>query len=176
MADALKYAIDEKARFKSELFEFLRIPSVSAKSEHDGDTRRAANWLAENLLRSGLEVEVLETPKHPVELAEWRGAGKDAPTVLIYGHYDVQPAEPLDEWSSPPFEPEVRDGNVFARGSADDKGQIFMHVKALESALAGDGTLPVNIVFLAGARRRSARPRSSPSSRSTRSGSPRTWS
>ena len=149
MADALKYAIDEKARFKSELFEFLRIPSVSAKSEHDGDTRRAANWLAENLLRSGLEVEVLETPKHPVVLAEWRGAGKDAPTVLIYGHYDVQPAEPLDEWSSPPFEPEVRDGNVFARGSADDKGQIFMHVKALESALAGDGTLPVNIVFLA---------------------------
>ena len=149
MGDALEYATREKARFKSELFDFLRIPSVSAKSEHDKDTRRAANWLAENLLRSGLDVEVLETPKHPVVLAEWGGAGADAPTILIYGHYDVQPAEPLEEWSSPPFEPEVRDGKVFARGSADDKGQLFMHVKALDAALADDGTLPVNIVVLA---------------------------
>ena len=149
MGDALKYATRERARFQSELFDFLRIPSVSAKSEHDGDTRRAASWLAENLSRSGLDVEVLETPKHPVVLGEWRGAGTDAPTVLIYGHYDVQPAEPLDEWSSPPFDPEVRDGKIFARGSADDKGQIFMHVKALEAALADGRTLPVNIVVLA---------------------------
>lgn len=149
MGDALKYATRERARFQSELFAFLRIPSVSAKSEHDVDTRRAATWLAENLSRSGLDVEVLETPKHPVVLGEWRGAGADAPTVLIYGHYDVQPAEPLGEWSSPPFDPEVRDGKVFARGSADDKGQIFMHVKALEAALADGRNLPVNIVVLA---------------------------
>lgn len=149
MGDALKYATRERARFQSELFAFLRIPSVSAKSEHDVDTRRAATWLAENLSRSGLDVEVLETPKHPVVLGEWRGAGADAPTVLIYGHYDVQPAEPLGEWSSPPFDPEVRDGKVFARGSADDKGQIFMHVKALEAALADGRSLPVNIVVLA---------------------------
>ena len=149
MGDALKYATRERERFQNELFAFLRIPSVSAKSEHDGDTRHAATWLAENLATAGLEVEVLETPKHPVVIGEWRGAGTDAPTVLIYGHYDVQPAEPLEEWSSPPFEPEVRDGKVFARGSADDKGQIFMHVKALESALADGGTLPVNVVVLA---------------------------
>ena len=149
MGDALKYATRERARFQSELFDFLRIPSVSAKSEHDVDTRRAATWLAENLSRSGLDVEVLETPKHPVVLGEWRGAGADAPTVLIYGHYDVQPADPLGEWSSPPFDPEVRDGKVFARGSADDKGQIFMHVKALEAALADGCILPVNIVVLA---------------------------
>ena len=149
MGDALRYATQKKERFQSELFDFLRIPSVSAKSEHDGDTRRAATWLAENLSRAGLDVELLETPKHPVVVGEWRGAGGDAPTVLIYGHYDVQPVEPLEEWSSPPFEPEVRDGKVFARGSADDKGQIFMHVKALEAALADGGTLPVNIVVLA---------------------------
>src|SRR5688500_7877805 len=130
MSDALAYADRQSSRFRAELFNFLRIPSVSAKSEHDGDTRRAAEWLAEQLLRAGLKVEILETPKHPVVLAEWRGAGPNAPTVLIYGHYDVQPAEPLDEWTSPPFEPEVRDGKVFARGSADDKGQLFMHVKA----------------------------------------------
>ncbi|MSR35247.1 MAG: dipeptidase [Gemmatimonadetes bacterium] len=149
MSDALAFATRENSRFQAELFDFLRIPSVSARSEHDKDTRAAATWLAENMMRSGLKVEILETPKHPVVLGEWRGAGKDAPTVLIYGHYDVQPAEPLEEWSSPPFEPDVRDGNVFARGSADDKGQLFMHVKALEAALAGDGTLPVNIVVLA---------------------------
>ena len=149
MSDALSFATRQSSRFRAELFEFLRIPSVSAQSEHDGDTRRAAEWLAEQLIRAGLKAEILETPKHPIVLGEWRGAGADAPTVLIYGHYDVQPAEPLDEWTSPPFEPEIRDGKVFARGSADDKGQLFMHVKALEAALADDGDLPVNIVVLA---------------------------
>jgi acetylornithine deacetylase/succinyl-diaminopimelate desuccinylase-like protein len=149
MSDALEFATAQSSRFRAELFDFLRIPSVSAKSEHDGDTRRAAEWLAEQLIRAGLKAEILETPTHPVVRGEWRGAGEDAPTVLIYGHYDVQPAEPLDEWTSPPFEPAVRDGKVFARGSADDKGQLFMHVKALEAALADDGDLPVNIVVLA---------------------------
>ena len=137
------------SRYREELFDFLRIPSVSARSEHDGDTRRAAEWLAGKLEAAGLEAEVLDTPKHPVVLGEWRGAGEDAPTVLVYGHYDVQPAEPLDEWTSPPFEPEVRDGRIWARGSADDKGQLFMHVKALEAALADGGRLPVNVVVLA---------------------------
>ena len=149
MSDALAFATRQSRRFREELFDFLRIPSVSAKSEHDADTRRAASWLAENLRSAGLEVEILETPKHPVVLGEWREAGPDAPTVLVYGHYDVQPAEPLEEWSSPPFEPAIRDGKVFARGSADDKGQLFMHAKALEAALADGGTLPVNVIVLA---------------------------
>jgi acetylornithine deacetylase/succinyl-diaminopimelate desuccinylase-like protein len=149
MSDALAYATRQSSRFREELFDFLRIPSVSAKNEHDADTRRAATWLADQLRTAGLEVEVIDTPKHPVVLGEWRNAGPDAPTVLVYGHYDVQPAEPLDEWTSPPFEPEIRDGKLFARGSADDKGQIFMHVKALEAALADGGTLPVNVVVLA---------------------------
>ena len=149
MTDALAYATRAQSRFQDELFDFLRIPSVSAKSEHDKDTRAAAAWLAERMKAAGLEVEVAETPKHPVVLGEWRGAGPGAPTVLIYGHYDVQPPEPLEEWSSPPFEPQVRDGNVFARGSADDKGQLYMHVKALEASLANGGKLPVNVVVLA---------------------------
>jgi len=149
MSDALAFATRQSRRFREELFDFLRIPSVSAQSEHDADTRRAASWLAENLRSAGLEVEIFETPKHPVVLGEWREADPDAPTVLVYGHYDVQPAEPLEEWSSPPFEPAIRDGKVFARGAADDKGQLFMHAKALEAALADGGTLPVNVIVLA---------------------------
>jgi acetylornithine deacetylase/succinyl-diaminopimelate desuccinylase-like protein len=148
-SEVIRFIENERARFRDELFEFLRIPSVSARSEHDGDTRRTADWLAGQLRAAGLDVEVLETPRHPVVLAEWRGAGKDAPTVLIYGHYDVQPPEPLDEWTSPPFEPQVRDGRIYARGSADDKGQVLMHVKALEAHLRTAGKLPVNVVVLA---------------------------
>lgn len=149
MSDALTYARDHAARFRDELFEFLRIPSVSARSEHDADTRAAAEWLSARLSAAGLESEVLDTPGHPVVLAEWRGAGEGAPTILIYGHYDVQPPEPLDLWTSPPFEPTVRDGRIYARGSADDKGQLHMHVKALESWLGATGTLPVNVVVVA---------------------------
>lgn len=149
MSDALAYARDHASRFRDELFEFLRIPSVSARSEHDGDTRAAAEWLAGRMAAAGLESEVLDTPGHPVVLGEWRGAGDDAPTILIYGHYDVQPPEPLALWTTPPFEPTVRDGRIYARGSADDKGQLHMHVKALESWLASTGALPVNVVMVA---------------------------
>ena len=148
MPEALAFIDRERARFREELFEFLRIPSVSANSERDGDTRRTAEWLAGRLRKAGLTAEILDTPRHPVVLAEWRAAGEDAPTILVYGHYDVQPAEPLDEWTSPPFEPEVREGRIYARGSADDKGQVFMHVAALE-ALIQAGALPVNVILLA---------------------------
>ena len=143
------YFAQNSARFEEELFDFLRIPSVSARSEHDADTARAASWLADAMRTIGLETEVMPTAGHPVVLGEWRKAGSDAPTVLIYGHYDVQPAEPLELWTTPPFEPAVRDGRVYARGSVDDKGQLYLHIKALEAHLAARGTLPVNVIVLA---------------------------
>ncbi len=147
--DSLAFIEANLDRFRDELDDFLRIPSVSAKSEHDGDTRAAAEWLCARLSEAGLDAGISETPGHPIVVAEWRGAGSDAPTVLIYGHYDVQPPEPLELWDSPPFEPTVRDGRIYARGSADDKGQLYMHVKALEASLADGGTLPVNVVVVA---------------------------
>lgn len=147
--NAERFLEEHLPRFRAELYDFLRIPSVSAKVEHDGDTRDAARWLADRLEGAGLEASVIETPGHPVVLGEWRKAGPDAPTVLIYGHYDVQPPEPLDEWTSPPFDPTEREGRIYARGSADDKGQLYMHVKALETLLATRGDLPVNVVVLA---------------------------
>jgi acetylornithine deacetylase/succinyl-diaminopimelate desuccinylase-like protein len=136
------------ASIREELFEFLRIPSVSARSEHNGDVRRAAEWLRDSISEAGLEAKIHETGGHPVVTGEWRGA-PGAPTILVYGHYDVQPAEPLELWKSPPFEPTVRDGNIYARGSVDDKGQLFLHVKALQAHLATRGKLPVNVVLIA---------------------------
>ena len=144
-----EYIEKNKQRFQDELFEFLRIPSVSARSEHKQDVRKAASWFAERAREIGMTVEVHQTAGHPIVLAEWRGAGADAPTVLIYGHYDVQPAEPLELWDSPPFEPEVRNGRIYARGSVDDKGQLFLHVKSIEAHLKTSNTLPVNIVLVA---------------------------
>ncbi len=137
------------SRIFDELNEFLKIPSVSARSEHDGDTRRAAAWLHEKLAKIGFTTETIPTAGHPVIVAEWRKAPPGAPTVLIYGHYDVQPPEPLDLWTSPAFEPTIRDGKLFARGAVDDKGQLWIHVKALEAQLAVRGTLPVNVIVLA---------------------------
>ncbi|HEX6574121.1 MAG TPA: dipeptidase [Gemmatimonadaceae bacterium] len=136
------------ARIREELFDFLRIPSVSAKSENNADVARAADWLRRSLEEAGLEAKIYPTPGHPVVIGEWRNA-PGAPTLLIYGHYDVQPAEPLDLWTSPPFEPTVRNGNIYARGSVDDKGQLFLHVKALEAHIKTRGRLPVNVVVIA---------------------------
>jgi acetylornithine deacetylase/succinyl-diaminopimelate desuccinylase-like protein len=138
----------DRERHLDELKEWLRIPSVSAKSEHRDDTRRAAEWLVERMEEAGLQrAELIPTAGHPVVIGEWRGA-EGAPTLLVYGHYDVQPPEPLDEWTSPPFEPEVRDGRLYARGSVDDKGQVFLHLKAVETYLAERGSLPVNLIFV----------------------------
>jgi acetylornithine deacetylase/succinyl-diaminopimelate desuccinylase-like protein len=132
----------------SELQEFLRIPSVSAKSEHKLDIANAAKWVAENLTKAGFKsVEVIPTNLHPLVYAESLEApGK--PTILFYGHYDVQPAEPLDLWTTPAFEPTVRDGNLFARGTADDKGQVHIHLKALECIKKMYGSLGINVKVL----------------------------
>lgn len=149
MSDALDFVESNLDRFRSELYDFLRIPSISAKTEHDGDTRDAAAWFEGKLASAGLTTEIVETEGHPIVVGESRGAGPGAPTVLIYGHYDVQPPEPLELWSSPPFEPTERDGRIYARGSADDKGQLYMHVKALEAYHATGTPLPINVVVVA---------------------------
>ncbi len=143
------FFVANDARIRNELFDLLRIPSVSARSEHNADTASAAQWVADNMSNAGLRATVHATAGHPIVIGEWRGAGPDAPTVLIYGHYDVQPAEPLDLWDSPPFEPTIRAGKLFARGAVDDKGQLFVHMKALEAHLKVRGSLPVNVVVLA---------------------------
>ena len=142
------YVDSNRDRFLHELSEFLRIPSISTAPEHAADVVRAGEFTADSLKKAGLEnVEVIPTGGHPLVYADWlHASGK--PTVLCYGHYDVQPPDPLDEWVSPPFEPAVRAGNIYARGSADDKGQFYTHVKAAEALLAVNGTLPVNLKFL----------------------------
>jgi acetylornithine deacetylase/succinyl-diaminopimelate desuccinylase-like protein len=138
-----------EARFLDELFELLRIPSVSTLPEHKQDVARTAHLLSDRLKAAGLEhIEVIQTSGHPLIYADWLHApGK--PTVLCYGHYDVQPPDPLELWESPPFEPSVRNGNIYARGACDDKGQMYMHVKAIEALRATcGGKLPVNVKFL----------------------------
>ena len=130
-ADLDSYFTREERRIRAELDEFLRIPSVSARSEHNGDTARCADWLASQLRKFGMTATIHSTPGHPIVVGEWRNAGAGAPTVLVYGHYDVQPAEPLELWTSPAFEPTVRDGKLFARGSVDDKGQLWIDRKSV---------------------------------------------
>jgi acetylornithine deacetylase/succinyl-diaminopimelate desuccinylase-like protein len=142
-----EYQEKNKDRFLKEMMELLRIPSVSAKSEHKEDMRRCAEAVRQSILEAGADrAEVMETAGHPVVFGE-KIIDPSKPTVLVYGHYDVQPPEPLDLWHSGPFEPVIKEGKVYARGSADDKGQFYMHVKALET-LAKTNTLQTNIKFL----------------------------
>jgi len=144
----MTYYQQHQSDFLEGLKAFLRIPSISTLSEHKPDIRRAAEFAANELRNAGMtSVELIEGQGNPLVYAEWLGApGK--PTVLFYGHYDVQPAEPLDEWKSPPFEPEVRGDNIYARGSADDKGQVYIQIKAVEGLMKTTGKLPVNVKFL----------------------------
>ncbi len=134
-------------RFEDELCELLRIPSVSADSKHDADTAHAADWLEQHLVNLGLDVVQHETAGHPILVAR-TPVQAGVPTVLVYGHYDVQPPDPLNEWQTPPFEPTKRNGNVYARGATDDKGQVFTHIKSAEAWLKTVGQLPVNLVYL----------------------------
>jgi acetylornithine deacetylase/succinyl-diaminopimelate desuccinylase-like protein len=132
-------------RYVDELKEYLAIPSISALPQHNADVRRCAEWTAEHMRRIGMEnVRLVDTPGHPVVYGDWLHA-EGAPTILFYGHYDVQPVDPLDLWESPPFEATVRDGEIYARGAADDKGQVFMHFKAIEAHLKQNGRLPMNL-------------------------------
>lgn len=148
-ATARQYSRAQADRFQTELFEMLRIPSLSGDPAHAGDVRRMAEWLAAHMRGLGLaNVAVMPTAGHPVVYGEWLGAGPDRPTVLVYGHYDVVPALMEDGWETPPFEPTVKDGKVYARGATDNKGQLFIHVKALESYLKTAGSAPVNVKFL----------------------------
>jgi acetylornithine deacetylase/succinyl-diaminopimelate desuccinylase-like protein len=142
------YIDQNRARFLAELKEFLRIPSISTLPERGPDIARAAAFVASSLRTAGMEnVEIIPTARHPLVYADWMHApGK--PTVLCYGHYDVQPADPLELWNTEPFEPTERDGNLYGRGTADDKGQMYMHVKAVEALRAVSGSLPVNLKFL----------------------------
>ena len=142
------YVRDNEPRFLEELKELLRIPSISTLPEHKEDTHRAAEFVADKLRAAGLEnIEIIETERHPLVYADWLHApGK--PTVLCYGHFDVQPPDPLELWETPPFEPSERNGNLYARGSADDKGQMYSHIKAVEALRAVHGKLPVNLKFL----------------------------
>jgi acetylornithine deacetylase/succinyl-diaminopimelate desuccinylase-like protein len=149
MTPAITFARQHRERFLEELKTLLRIPSISTQPAHKGDMEKAARFAADELKRIGLEhVEVIATAGHPLVYADWLHAtGK--PTVLCYAHYDVQPPDPLDEWKSPPFEPEVRNDNLYARGAVDDKGQLWMQVKALEALMhAHGGKLPVNVRIL----------------------------
>ena len=147
MARVDAYLDENRVEFEEQLKSLIRIPSISAQPAHDPDTRRAAERIRDDLSAMGLPTELIETKRHPLIYAEWLGAaGK--PTLLIYGHYDVQPPEPMEPWLSPPFEPTVRDGNLYARGATDDKGQMFTHLKAVEGWLKTTGKLPVNVKLL----------------------------
>ena len=146
---ARRYSRAHADKFQSELFEMLRIPSLSGDPAHAGDVKRMAEWLASHMRGLNLQkVAVMPTPGHPVVYGEWMGAGPNKPTALVYGHYDVVPAAKEDGWDTPPFEPVVKNGDIYARGATDDKGQLFIHVKALESYLKTTGSAPVNVKFV----------------------------
>src|SRR5262249_44600628 len=153
MDKVIDYINVNRDRYLEELKDLLAIPSISALPQHAGDVKRCAEWCADEMHRIGLQnVKLIDTPGNPVVYGDWLHAeasgGGHAPTILFYGHYDVQPVDPLDLWESRPFEATIRDGEIYARGSADDKGQVFMHLKAVEAHLKQNGRLPVNMKFI----------------------------
>ena len=142
-----KYLTDNAGKFEEELTEFLKIPSVSADSQFAESVRDCAKFVHQGLVDAGLEAEIVETAGHPIVFGHWRHA-EGAPTVLVYGHYDVQPPDPLELWETGPFEPTVRGEHIYARGATDDKGQMWTHVKSVEAWLKTEGKLPVNVIFV----------------------------
>ncbi len=148
MQAIIDYINQNRQRYIDDLKEIVRIPSISCSNEHKPEVERCGHYLAQKMREWGLShAEVIPTPGHPVVYGEWMGApGK--PTVLIYGHFDVQPVEPLELWETPPFEPSLRDGNLYGRGAIDDKGQVYIHLKAIEAHLKNGNRLPVNVKFI----------------------------
>jgi len=148
MDDVFKYLEANRDRYLSELNEFLRIPSISTNRENQQDVQHCAQWVVDHLKTIGMEsVQTFKTPGHPIVYGEWlRASGR--PTVLFYGHYDVQPVDPVSLWTTPPFEPSIRQGSIYARGSSDDKGQVFIHFKGVEAYLKNTGILPCNLKIL----------------------------
>jgi len=145
MNNVIDFINTHRDKYVDELKAYLAIPSISALPEHAADVKKAAEWSADEMRRIGMQnVRLIDTPGFPVVYGEWLGA-PGAPTILFYGHYDVQPVDPVNLWDSPPFEATVRDGEIYARGAADDKGQVFMHLKAIEAHLKQNGKLPCNI-------------------------------
>jgi acetylornithine deacetylase/succinyl-diaminopimelate desuccinylase-like protein len=148
MDNVIDFIHMNRERYLDELKQLLAIPSISALPQHAADVKRCAEWCADEMRRIGLQnVRQIDTPGNPVVYGDWLGA-QGAPAILFYGHYDVQPVDPVELWESPPFEATIRDGEIYARGSADDKGQVFMHFKAVEAHLKQNGRLPVNIKFI----------------------------
>lgn len=146
--DWREYLVAHQARFKQELIDFVRIPSVSAIDAHKDDVVSAGNWVVERMQAAGIEnVRMMPTAGHPVVYGDWLHAGAGKPTILIYGHFDVQPAEPFDLWDSPPFDPVEREGKIFGRGASDDKGGMFIPIVSAEAILKTTGRLPVNVKF-----------------------------
>ena len=148
MENVINYIKENENNYIEELKEFLRIPSISTVQDNKEDIKRAANFVAEKLKSAGMNrVEVYKTEGHPIVYGEWLGApGK--PTIVIYGHYDVQPVDPIELWDNPPFDPVIKDGKIYARGATDDKGQMFMHIKTVEAFFKTAGSLPLNVKFL----------------------------
>jgi acetylornithine deacetylase/succinyl-diaminopimelate desuccinylase-like protein len=145
MQNIVDFIHTNRDRYISELKQYLAIPSISALPAHAGDVKKCAAWTADEMRRVALQnVKLIETPGNPIVYGDWLQV-PGAPTILFYGHYDVQPVDPLELWESPPFEATIRDGEIYARGAADDKGQVFMHLKAIEAHLKKTGTLPINI-------------------------------
>jgi len=141
------YLNENKDRQLAELIDFLKIPSISTDPNHNAEVMKAAKYLSAQLSSLGFRTDLCKTPGHPIVFAEYV-ADEKLPTVLIYGHYDVQPVDPISEWNNPPFEPGIADGKIYARGASDDKGQIFAHIKAVEALIKTSGTLPINVKFL----------------------------
>ncbi|HEY5536252.1 MAG TPA: dipeptidase [Ignavibacteria bacterium] len=149
MKEVINYIENNKENFVNELIEFLRIPSISNNPENKHDMVKCAEWVRDNMKKAGLEnIKIFNTDGHPVVYGDWLNAGIDKPTILIYGHYDVQPIDPLEFWTNPPFEPVIKNNIIYARGTTDDKGQVFIHFKSIEAFMKTQGALPVNVKLM----------------------------